>query len=312
MSGHLALESRNERRQGFTLVELLVTVVVIGILASIVLGALQVARETARIAKTRTTIAKIDKVIAEQYESYRVRRVPVDSSWDPKAASVAKVNLLRDLMRMEMPDRWSDVTGGPLLYPRTPSRTLAFQAVYARAVAATNAATVENYGAAKLLYLIVMAGPGRDFHWQETEVGSPDADGLRVFVDGWGRPIRFIRWPAGFLPKYEGQTDIQLDDTTADTFDPQRRCPGYYTYPLVYSAGPDGLFDINIGKNSDESTYAYKLDSSTPKNLDPCQIDGQGKLIGLPLDSKGPNGEASNGRLDHYDNITNHRIQGNK
>jgi len=50
-------------RRGFTLVELLVTVTVMAILMAVVLGGMRMANESARTARTRSTIAKINEVI---------------------------------------------------------------------------------------------------------------------------------------------------------------------------------------------------------------------------------------------------------
>lgn len=54
---------------------------------------------------------------------------------------------------------------------------------------------------AKLLYQIIASTTSEDssgiesFH--PSEIGDPDQDGNPEFIDAWGTPIRFIRWPAG-------------------------------------------------------------------------------------------------------------------
>ena len=100
---------------GFTLVELLVTITVIGILAAIALGALNAAGNSAREAKTRALIAKLDHVIQMRYNSYLTRRVPIRTTgMKPDAAARARLAALRDLIRMEMPERWNDFLNEPV------------------------------------------------------------------------------------------------------------------------------------------------------------------------------------------------------
>ncbi len=120
-------------RHGFTLVELLVVVVVIAILAGLVLGALQAARETARVAKTRATITKLHNIIMGMYESYRTRRVPINTMtatgpMNPNLAAQTRLYALRDLMRMEMPDQWLNVTTGPQTAIPQPALSKAYNA----------------------------------------------------------------------------------------------------------------------------------------------------------------------------------------
>jgi prepilin-type N-terminal cleavage/methylation domain-containing protein len=96
--------------RGFTMVEMLVTITIIGILAAATLGVVAAAQESARKAKTRATIAKLDNIISRLYESYRTRRVPIDTSGlDPQMAADMRLKALRHLMRMEMPERPSDI-----------------------------------------------------------------------------------------------------------------------------------------------------------------------------------------------------------
>lgn len=65
-------------RAGFTLVELMVAIVVIGILAGLVFGALQRASTGAKIVHTKSTIAKLNASLMDRWDSYRTRKLPID------------------------------------------------------------------------------------------------------------------------------------------------------------------------------------------------------------------------------------------
>lgn len=134
-------------RRGFTLVELLISIAVIGILSGLALGAYQKASTRAKVIKTQSTIAKLHQQVMTKWESYKFRRLPVDpklllqsggsaylsarisemvarrapqfagsTSPDPltipmSTAQLAAVKLLamRELQRYEMPTGWSDI-----------------------------------------------------------------------------------------------------------------------------------------------------------------------------------------------------------
>ncbi len=285
------------RRPAFTLVELLVVVVVIAILAGLVMGALQAARETARTAKTRATISKLHNIIMAMYESYRTRRVPISTMtasgpMNPHDAAVARLNALRDLMRMEMPERFSDITAPPMYLSSAPALS---QAYSNRLKSATSTDTTN--GPAECLYMIVTIACRARGQFNENEIADTNNNGLPEFVDGWGHPIFFLRWAPGFV-----DSDIQAPyvagamgapngpaATDHDPFDPmQVDSNAWRLVPLIYSAGPDGQYGLAEDTKNGSTPYTWKNDTYT---LTP------------PWGSR--DGTTS------LDNIHNHRIQGN-
>jgi len=160
-------------------------------------------------------------------------------------------------------------------------------------------AILANQGA-ECLYLIVMLttgdGEARSL-FSEQDFGDTDGDGALEILDGWGRPIRFIRWPAGFA--FSGQSSLLTADANIDhdPFDLFRRDqfqptgPSYppliniasypakvqphmlamrsrhgltepifafRLVPLVYSAGADG--DPDLATTGDALIYDPYLD----------------------------------------------------
>ena len=350
---------------GFTLVELLISVTIIGILAGLSLVALQAAQQSARKEATKATIEKISHYVMQRYESYKTRRLPLDNTLglNPTQAAQYRLDALRDLMRMEMPDRWNDVEkaqyidaknlsvrrGTPFPFgqytpiPR-PALSRAYWQRYNQARTKVRAKygtgteegkgdeRLDRYASAECLYMIVtMAFPDAREHFNSTEVADADDDGLPEFLDAWGNPIAFLRWAPGFSDT-DVQTIVDPGDSAAaiasrqaacvgdpDPFNP-RRLPtqtcsisGWRLVPLIYSAGPDGIYDITAGPNKDpdipSDTYSY--------NGNPYTIFGSAStawdMIGTPFDVDNTSVTATdpaNGRLDHYDNLHNHRRQG--
>jgi prepilin-type N-terminal cleavage/methylation domain-containing protein len=241
-----------ERRKAFTLVELMVVIVIIGILASLSLAGLAGVRQRAKIEKTKNTIRKIDSVIQPMYESYLTRRVAPAGAGNRLSEARAMVRAKRLLMIGEMPDRWADVY-------RTPAAAIAAGGTRLETrYAAYRGSADSRYEGAECLAMIVLRGgflPDAAEMFRADELGDIDKDGAVEFWDGWGRPIGFIRWAAGF------SSLIQPLNTSVspDPFDPQRLTASlaypdptlnqtdYALVPLVYSAGPDEVTNDPLG-----------------------------------------------------------------
>jgi len=321
------------RRDGFTLVELMVVVVIIAILGSIIMFAMFNAQDTAREAKTRNMIAKLNALIMARYESYMSRRVPIPPNVvAPNAPArnqqlaFIRLHMLREIMRMEMPDRWTDVLDGPVTGIRRP----AVNQTYLRKIsAANNGAGVTNgdgFQGAECLYMIITFGlddADAITNFSQSDVGDSDNDGLPEFLDGWGRPISFIRWPAGFTSALQTRAVDEPDPASPtkdfDQFNPRRindlpngvpssRAPPskkhprrFVLYPLVYSGGPDRKYDLAIGA----APFSYSFKVGMVGYVDPYLYipSPQGKFqVGAPEDLDG------DGSLDNGDNIHNHDL----
>jgi hypothetical protein len=181
---------------------------------------------------------------------------------------------------------------------------------------------------AEYLYLIVTLGdPDARDQFMDSEVGDADGDGWPEFIDGWGNPILFLRWAPG-VSDSDVQTVVatiagttaSMDATLAaaaaendhDPFDGRKVDPdAWRLIPLIYSAGPDGIYDIMR-----DSLYPSTDVTVQPSWSDPFYfVDGATRnRSGLPVDSSSNDSvtnplTAANGSLDHYDNIHNHRIE---
>src|SRR4029079_432756 len=127
----ILITDRLALRAAFTPVELMVVMVIISILASVIMFAMFGAQEAAREAQTKNMISKLNTVIMQRYESYITRRVPLRSLTNEQPMNFAgrRLQAIRELMRMEMPDRWTDVFDAPVTGLAVPSVTRTYRRI---------------------------------------------------------------------------------------------------------------------------------------------------------------------------------------
>jgi prepilin-type N-terminal cleavage/methylation domain-containing protein len=348
-------------RPAFTLVELLVTITIIGILAGMSLGAMHFLRNVAAEDKTKATIAKINAIVLEQYDSYMTRRLPIDFNTltedgkplTPKRRSQLHCLALLDLMRMEMPERTYDILEEPLninmpdLTTGTPKSWITrppISQIYYQKLTKPSPAIVDNCRPAKYLYLwISLIKPEFMEHFNQNEIADIDSDGWPVFVDGWGKPIMFLRWAPGFSsggtmnpnpfnvkdptqPRAD-LSDIQTGDpiNEHDPFDsrkffpnfaPSAAFPGgqrpefFRLIPLVYSAGLDRKYGLSLGTKEIGATkgWFYGVDFTSLKLEDLDRLY-EASDISKPNELVGSPADEDGVSNTHLDNITNHRIE---
>lgn len=278
-------------RRSFTLAELLVVIMVISILASSLLFAMFGAIQQAKESRTKSQITKLHELLMTRWDSYRTRSIRLlgmtaEPRRDARAVATARLLAIRDLMRMELPDRKADVLDGTLAsgfgftvnYNRggtltaTPTLTVSRPACsreYLRRVANLvspanltlgAAAWTETYQDSECLYMIVasiqdIAGSGLDF-LHEGEIGDLDEDGMPEILDSWGKPIAFIRWAPGFL-EHPGP------DFTFGTADD---IPSYSNLQILDAEGsPDPFDPLRVDKRPPPPPLA----APWPAEMDP-------------------------------------------
>lgn len=215
----------------------------------------------------------------------------------------ARLLCLRELIAMEMPDhpddiKWSDkwvtaqpmtvflnnaaqiiptglTAGGSGVFVRNKPTSRVFG--LARKLSGPTGRPIPGWQAtnanAELLYLVVedseFDGSSAIESFGASEIGDKDGDGLNEFIDAFGQPIQWIRWPTAFegIARYHPdlldpgiitgigaslkvtiETD-PLDRMAADPgygSTPLNINPGPGTTPLVISSGRDRRFGIRF------------------------------------------------------------------
>jgi len=321
------------RRRGFTLVELVVTMAIVAILGTLATVSLAGIRTRARVAKTRSTIRKIHEAIVPRYDAYLEQRLDdsmwsgyeyeIDRSQlglaagTPRRAAWKRLAQIRGTMVHEMPDQWIDVrhplypddptdparvTGGP---PGTPVIERFLRHVDSwvdradparQSRDAVRATLGRSAAAAETLFVVVALGSMESDAlepFRPDELGDVDGDGAREFIDGFGRPICFLRWAPG-APRPPGSRP------GTDPFDPYR-LGGEETFPLapvIVSGGPDE----RIGLRRD-ATHPIDVEGAA---WGAARANGV-SFVPLPFDpfSRPEAGSPEPLQRHHLDNLTN-------
>lgn len=255
---------------GFTLVELLVAMAIVGLLTAIALVGMAGVTENARGDRTRAQIARIHSLIAPRWAELHERRMKMsvgNFKYSGGGRDLVRVRLeaRRELLRMAMPDRKSDLVDQNTVFPTNQPpgdwRSLRRKAVRLisnqKGIATPRPEaisqflqanwSVRNQGA-ECLYLILSTSVDGERSalefFREDEVGDDDGDGIPEIHDAWGQPIHFLRWAPGFVAAGSYQTTEKPD--AADPLGIDAQYGTFQLFPLIVSAGSDKKLDIRL------------------------------------------------------------------
>lgn len=342
-----ALRGVCRERSGFTLVELMTVIAIIGLLSAFSVTIVRSSIESAKETQTRTTIAKIDNVLTTAYEKYQYRRVDLTNYYRNYSTNKTlaekteyRIGKLRDKLRCDFPctpeelglpsvprfENGASHSDYPDSLKYTPIQWAIVKAIETAAAGGTlsslpyeeesPAGTVEYrfVANAELLYLVIMnADPEARSLFSEREVADVDGNGLKEFVDGWGKPICWARW-APSLPRSDRQPSIDsildqinangaLSKYDADPFDPlgfgYQGEVGWFLVPYVFSAGPDGIYGLNMPGMDGDSNWTNVDFVNDP--FAGCTSTGSWAPVGYALVGQEIN-------KSYKDNIDNHTL----
>ena len=203
---------KNKHKLGFTLVEALLVIAIIGVLTSMSLLVLADAANSAKVSRAKVQIRKINDLVMDRWESFETRSIPfkLDSGvnqalLDPRNVSRVKLYAKRELMRLELPDRYTDILAPYNLTKITNTASIDVDVPLDNGTNVTISVGINSlnrfyqdqlsgrqsnqYQGAECLYLILLSiqdeyGNGLDA-FSDDEIGDVDDDGMKeIWIHG--------------------------------------------------------------------------------------------------------------------------------
>ncbi len=276
-------QSVQTTRSGFTIVELMM---VVGILLFLIATSAVLVRNIGNKAREKATLATIVKVNGMVQNRIEAMRKALSSSKNQQQIKslvgqkytslvndfgakyrslpkpVVEILVRKDILRQNLPQFASEnlqvadlidgTRDGTVAVPiPNPNADLSSEFLY---YILTNH---ETYGVAPV---------GEDA-FTASEVADTDGDGLNEFVDGWGKPLRFYRWPTRLI-KPDG---TNIDRQTASIF--------FNGLPSASAAGFNEVDPLNV--DADDPQGRIQHENDRPGNLlDPLFNNSVGYSVG--------------------------------
>lgn len=201
----LLTTSPRRSRQGFTLLELLVVIALITLLTGILVVSIGRFTVIAKERATQALIAKLHAQVQQRVEELARKRTTPQfietaknvSFGAPVADPAARQVLhLKSEQRRYFPQSFADVNAADFAKDFSSSHaTTPFDQTKHRAETESS----------EMLYYFLTRGRALGAETMDadafgkSEVADTDGDGLPEFIDAWGKPLRFYRWPTRLL-----------------------------------------------------------------------------------------------------------------
>jgi prepilin-type N-terminal cleavage/methylation domain-containing protein len=188
--------SASGSRSAFTLIELLVVITIIAILATLTLQVVGGLLSQAKDAATKATISKVQSLLNSRSQAFdrllkrkgylvgTIEYSVVQQTYPNLPNSTQKIIAIKNLEKKYFPQLYSDVTS-QFLQPN----------IYQK----SNATSIEILYDFLTQSNVLGDSPLGTDSFSSAEVKDTDNDGLPEIIDGWGKPMRFYRWPTRFF-----------------------------------------------------------------------------------------------------------------
>jgi type II secretory pathway pseudopilin PulG len=162
------------------MLELLVVMGIIAFLVGILVNVVGSALTTAKIKATKTTIQKIDGLLTQRMDAFTIAMGDQDLKGQNRQAVLKRKNLFRSGFPQTLLE--AGLITSPTMDDPT-DVTASSEALYEFLTRG------ESFGV-----------PAVDEDaFTSSEVKDTDSDGRMEFVDAWGKPLRFYRWPTRLI-----------------------------------------------------------------------------------------------------------------
>lgn len=307
--------------RGFTLVELLMVVVIIGILSALIITASMSLLGTSREAATKATLSKINTLLKQRMSAFEVqlsndytsgahRTDPYVTSVNNQPEHIKKIFYRKKLFKKYFPQTWEEAKLAGILSASDLQTT------------ASSAGVEADSESSEVLFAILtktaltwQGEVGQDA-FMASELADKDGDGKKELVDSWGNPLRFYRWPCRLIKPSATSTDwTSLTQAELDAARTQIPALTKSTGDPTLNNDPDNPLNENL-----DSLLSYAMPPPGFQYLNEYHIpqtyhtplvvsSGVDGLFGLvsPIDADNNNRQAmpTANTAELYDNLTN-------